>query len=113
MKKEKNKQRTRRLSIRLKLLIPSAILIILLCVIMGLNSYIRMKDGMVSLGVEQARMAASITEESIDGNQIASLRPGSETTTEYLDTLSTLKSLKKSCGIAYRYTLYTDGQKVY
>lgn len=101
MKKEKNKQRTRRLSIRLKLLIPSAILIILLCVIMGLNSYIRMKDGMVSLGVEQARMAASITEESIDGNQIASLRPGSETTTEYLGTLSTLKSLKKSCGIAY------------
>lgn len=113
MKKEKNKQRTRRLSIRLKLLIPSATLIILLCVIMGLNSYIRMKDSVVSLGVEQARMAASITEESIDGNQIASLRPGSETTTEYLDTLSTLKSLKKSCGIAYLYTLYTDGKKVY
>lgn len=113
MKKRNNKQRTRRLSIRLKLLIPSALLIILLCVIMGLNSYIRMKDSMVALGVEQARMAASITEESIDGNQIASLRPGSETTKEYLGTLSTLKALKKNCGIAYLYTLYADGENVY
>ena len=37
MKKEKNKQRTRRLSIRLKLLIPSAILIYTLVCYHGLK----------------------------------------------------------------------------
>ena len=52
------KERTRRLSIKFKILIPASILIIAICVVLGINAYQGIYDGMVSMGVEEAQMAA-------------------------------------------------------
>ena len=47
------KRKTRGLGIRTKILLPTTVMIILLCVIMGVNSYQRTKDGLIAMGVEQ------------------------------------------------------------
>ncbi len=50
------KTKVKKLSIRWKILIPSTILVIAMCAVIGLNSYNRIKTGMIQLGVEQARV---------------------------------------------------------
>lgn len=107
------KRKTRGIGIRTKILFPTSIAIILLCVIMGLNSYQRIKEGLVAMGVEEAQMAAVISTKVIDAGLIAELSAedvGSETYNTLLDAMF---GVKKDCGIQYLYTLYTDGNKVY
>lgn len=53
----KGKIRTRRLTIRAKILIPSIIIVVLVCGLMGYNSYTRFEKSMVRMGVEEADMA--------------------------------------------------------
>lgn len=80
---------------------------------MGLNSYQRIKEGLVAMGVEEAQMAAVISTKVIDAGLIAELSAedvGSETYNTLLDAMF---GVKKDCGIQYLYTLYTDGNKVY
>lgn len=52
----KGKIRTRRLTIRAKILIPSIIIVVLVCGLMGYNSYTRFEKSMVRMGVEEADM---------------------------------------------------------
>ena len=59
----KGKIRTRRLTIRAKILIPSIIIVVLVCGLMGYNSYTRFEKSMVRMGVEEADMAATIRSE--------------------------------------------------
>ncbi len=107
------KRRTRRMSIRVKILFPATLLIILLCVIMGVSSYIRLKDGLIAMGVEEARMAAVVSVKAVDGEELAKLKEGDEGSAQYQKQLSSLRSIRDDCGIKYLYTLYTDGNQVY
>lgn len=103
----------RGISIRAKILFPTSVLIILLCVVMGTNSYRRTKEGLVAMGVEEAKMAAIISTKVIDGEQVAELSAEKNESAEYKKLLESMFGLKKDCGIKYLYTLYTDGDKVY
>ena len=107
------KQKTRLLSIKLKILIPVSILILVVCVVMGVSAYSKINTGMVSLGVEEARMAAQVATNIIDGDIIKGLTPGCEGTEEYQSLLSSMRNVQQEFGIAYFYTLYTDGSTVY
>ena len=49
----KGKIRTRRLTIRAKILIPSIIIVVLVCGLMGYNSYTRFEKSMVRMGVRK------------------------------------------------------------
>ena len=102
------KIKVRRFSIRWKILIPSTILIILMCVVIGLNSYNRIKTGMIQLGVEEAQMAASIAGFVVDGDSLSQVGSGYEKTEEYQNNLTSLREIQSLCGIAYLYTLHTD-----
>lgn len=103
----------RGISIRAKILFPTSVVIILLCVVMGTNSYRRTKEGLVAMGVEEAQMAAIISTKVIDGEQVAELSAEKSETAEYKALLESMYGIKKDCGIKYLYTLYTDGDKVY
>lgn len=105
--------KTRGISIRTKILFPTSVLIILLCVIMGMNSYRRTKEGLVAMGVEEAQMAAVISTKVIDGEQVADLSAEKSESAEYKALRESMFEIKKDCGIKYLYTLYTDGDKVY
>lgn len=109
----KGKIRTRRLTIRAKILIPSIIIVVLVCGLMGYNSYTRFEESMVRMGVEEADMAATIVADSLDVNLVSEVTVGSEGTQVYQNLQGDLRKKQKACGIAFLYTLYTDGKKVY
>ncbi len=119
MKKEKTpktkkaaRTRTRKMGIRMKILLPVSGLILLICLTLGITSYQRISEGMIEMGVEEADMAASIALDSIDANMLASLQPGAELTSNYQTLLVRMRKTKETCGIAYLYTLYADGDTV-
>lgn len=109
----KGKIRARRLTIRAKFLIPSIIIVVLVCGLMGYNSYTRFEKSMVRMGVEEADMAATIVADSLDANLVYKVTVGSEGTQVYQNLQGDLRKKQKACGIAFLYTLYTDGKKVY
>lgn len=109
----KGKIRTRRLTIRAKILIRSIIIVVLVCGLMGYNSYTRFEKSMVRMGVEEADMAATIVADSLDANLVYKVTVGSEGTQVYQNLQGDLRKKQKACGIAFLYTLYTDGKKVY
>lgn len=109
----KGKIRTRRLTIRAKILIPSIIIVVLVCGLMGYNSYTRFEKSMVRMGVEEADMAATIVADSLDAKLVYKVTVGSEGTQVYQNLRGDLRKKQKACGIAFLYTLYTDGKKVY
>ena len=109
----KGKIRTRGLTIRAKILIPSIIIVVLVCGLMGYNSYTRFEESMVRMGVEEADMAATIVVDSLDANLLSEVTVGSEGTQVYQNLQGDLRKKQKACGIAFLYTLYTDGKKVY
>lgn len=57
------KEKTRKASIRVKILFPASLLVLLVCVILGISSYRSINAGMVEMGVEEAEMAARFTTE--------------------------------------------------
>ncbi|MCM1186551.1 MAG: hypothetical protein NC251_10500 [Lachnoclostridium sp.] len=107
------KRKTRRLSIQTKILLVTGIVTIALVLLMGTNFYLRMQEDMIGMAVEQAEVAARIAVGRIDGEAIASLQAGDENTEAYVTNLQALKQAKEACGVAFLYTLSTDGQKVY
>ena len=109
----KGKLRTRRLTIRAKILIPSIIIVVLVCGLMGYNSYTRFEKSMVRMGVEEADMAATIVADSLDAKLVYKVTVGSEGTQVYQNLQGDLRKKQKACGIAFLYTVYTDGKKVY
>lgn len=109
----KGKIRTRRLTIRAKILIPSIIIVVLVCGLMGYNSYTRFEKSMVRMGVEEADMAATIVADSLDAKLVYKVTVGSESMQVYQNLQGDLRKKQKACGIAFLYTLYTDGKKVY
>lgn len=107
------KRKTRGLSIGIKIVAPVGMLIILVCMVIGFNSYLRMKEGFVEQGVDSASVAAGIALNEIDGSRISDLNEKGEQSDYYDDLISDLRKVKDTCGIAFLYVLNTDGNKVY
>ena len=107
------RQKTRGLGIKFKILLPTIVVILATCLVLGFNSYTQIKNGMVAMGVEQAEMASAIAVLAVDSDKVDGLMPGDEDTSEYQAVLKALRDVQETCGIAYLYTLYTDGSKVY
>ncbi len=107
------KQKTRKMGIQLKIMLPTVLVLMLACLFMGGSSYVQISNGMVEVGVEQAEMAADIAVAMVDGDKLIGLEPGDEGTANYQAVLASLRSIQETCGIEFLYTLYTDGTKVY
>lgn len=108
-----NKRKTRGFGIRTKILFPTSMVIALLCVVMGVNSYLRTKEGLIAMGVEEAQMAAVISTKTIDAEQVSEMSAENVDSEAYEALFETMLEVKKDCGIKYLYTLYTDGNNVY
>lgn len=107
------KQKTRKMSVRMKILFSTSVLIMIICVALGSAAFRRIKESMISMGVEEADMAATIALKVIDGDLVSGIEPGDEESEEYQRLLASMRDIQNSCGIAFLYTLYTDGSKVY
>lgn len=113
MDKKARKTRTRRMSIKAKILLSTSIMVIFASLIMGYNSYTRINESMVELGIQEADMAASMTLSSLNPEVIAGLHENSQDTDGYKDVQDQLRKMQSTCKIAFLYTLYTDGNNVY
>lgn len=107
------KNKTRKMGIRNKIVLPATVIIVALCIVMGVNSYKSTESGLIEMGVEEARMAAVISTKVIDAEKLAALAPGSEDGAEYAEVLAAMAGVRDDCGIRFLYTLYTDGSQVY
>lgn len=106
-------RKMRGIGIRPKILLPASVVVILLCVIMGWNSYQRFQEAMIEMGVEEAQMAAVISTKVIDADQVAQMSAEKEGSAEYAAIWDAMYNIKEECGIKYLYTLFTDGSNVY
>ena len=107
------KQKTRRLSIRMKILLPTSVILLIVCVALGLVGYSSSHEGMIAMGVEEAQMAARIALNSADGDAIGRLEPGCEDTQNYQDVLAALREVQEEYNILYLYTVYAEGTSLY
>ena len=65
------------------------------------------------MGVDQAQMAAQVAMDVVDVKILEQLEPGCEDTVQYQTLLANLREVQEEYGIAYLYTMYTDGSTVY
>ena len=112
MKKSSNK-RTRKFSIRVKILLVTSVLMIVVVLLLGMSFYNRMNNSMVEKGIEQAEAAAAMAIKQVSGAEIASLKEGAESTVAYKKNFNALMVIKEEGGVAFLYTLSTDGKQVY
>lgn len=107
------KQKTRRMSISIKILLPASVLILIICMMTGFLAYVSIKSGMTAMGIEEAEMAAKVAVDVVDSELVSKLVPGCESTEEYQQLLSDLRGVQENLGIEYLYTLYAEGGKIY
>jgi len=108
------KQKTRKLGIKNKILIPVLVIILIVTGAMGVMMYLIGEAAYVEAGVEQSHMAARMASTMIDGGQIAKCKAGSAGTEVYETQLEQLRDIKNVGGILYMYTIYEeDGQLYY
>lgn len=111
--KRMKQEKPRKMSIRLKILVPATVLLVAVCALLGYNSYSRFQENLLDMGVEEAVMAAGVTLSSLDGDVVAMLKKGSESSPEYTQVQDYLRKMQKQCGIAFLYTVYADGSNLY
>ena len=107
------KQKVRKISIRLKLLVPVGAIILIICSLLSLFSYNTIQEEMISMARKQAQSVAEMTVVTLDGTKIAGVKPGDEYSPNYLQQKDMMITMQEYSGIKYMYTLYTDGEKVY
>ncbi len=109
------KQKVRKLSIRAKLMIPMGIIIAIVCTFLSVFAYNTAETEMMKLAQSEAQTVASIAANSVDARVLGLIRPGDETTVNYLSQKNALIKMQEATAgsIKYVYTLYSDGETVY
>ncbi len=107
------KRKVRKFSIRVKLLLPTAVIVAVLAVVMGVTAYMQLSTGLVNAGVSQANMAANIAVNAIDADTLETIEPGQESSKEYNSIYNIMINNRNTCGIKYLYTLYAKDDVVY
>lgn len=112
--KKIQKQKVRKLSIWAKLLVPVVVVVLGVCVLLSLFSYMTLQEEMIKMGQVQAQTVASLTAGNLDASTIKKIRePGMETSPEYKAQQAILINAQEKGNVLYIYTLYTDGNKLY
>lgn len=107
------KHKTRKMSIKIKILAPVVVLLLFICLAMGASAYSNIRKGMIQIGGQQADMVASMAVDSVGGIFVAAIDENSYDSAEYNLVLLSLQNIQELCEIKYLYTLYTDGSTVY
>ena len=107
------KQKTRKLNIRNKILLPVAAIILVICIFLGAVAFIIADWAMIQTGTEKSHLAASIASEMIDGAKVGQINGESAGTALYQEELANLREIKATCGILYMYTIYEENGQLY
>lgn len=107
-------QKVRKRSIRWKLLLPVATVIVVVCSLLSAFAYMTVQEEMIAMGQLQAKTVASLAEANLDADVITQItKPGMEETDLYKSQQEVLIHVQERGNVLYIYTLYTDGETVY
>ena len=106
------KQKTRKLSIRTKLLIIMGLIMIAVVVLLGFTISKTTKAHLIDLAGQQAHSSAAMALEAIDADAHSALKVGDESSEAYNNMCDELIEIQKACGVKYIFTLTTDGTTV-
>lgn len=107
------RHKTRKLSIRAKVIVPTAVMVAVICCCMALLFKSRMERDMISTGAEMAVYIGNLAEDKINGNLLERLEIGGEPSATYKALSNAMTETIKGSSIRYMYTLYTENGKVY
>ena len=107
------KQKVRKLSIRLKLLIPVGLIVLIICSVLGVTSYNALQQTVLSMAMTEAGNIAQVTADAMDANALGNMKVGDEKLPYYGTQMKVLKDMMLTFDVKYLYTLYTDGENVY
>lgn len=114
MKQNMQKKKTRKLSIRGKILIPCLILNLVACVAIGMSLYGRAKKELIAAAQSGAGFAAQVAADNLDVDVLETLGSGDEETEAYQKIFREMNELRKNSPILYLYTMAeNDGKYVY
>lgn len=107
------KQKTRKMGMRTKILIPTACILLLIMVLIGYFSLNVLKSHMTENGSEEALLVAKVSAEMLDGSSMNKLiLDPSEDSKVYKKSVNTMVYLQETCGIQNIYTLYAKGESL-
>ena len=108
----KNKKtKVRKLGIAAKILLPATLVLIITCGIIGLQSYMSSKKGMVNLGRKTSETVARAASTSVDRNTLKMIVDGKAGSTLQQTFHQSLIGLQSKYDVTYIYALYKDGDK--
>ncbi|MBP3338018.1 MAG: methyl-accepting chemotaxis protein [Lachnospiraceae bacterium] len=107
------KRKVRKMSILVKLLVPTSLMVILVAILMGLSAYMQLSDSLVAAGVDEAEMAADMAVGAISGKDVEKIPEAGDGSAAYSNTLNQLRNIQDLSGIKYLYVLYEEDGKLY
>lgn len=107
------RHKTRKLSIRTKVLVPTAVMVAVICCCLAVLFKSRMESDMISTGAEMAVYVGNLAEDNMNGKLVAGLDPGEEDSASYMAVANAMDKAKKGSAVKFMYTLYSDGSKAY
>ncbi|MBQ7360271.1 MAG: methyl-accepting chemotaxis protein [Lachnospiraceae bacterium] len=107
------KQKTRRMGVRSKILLPVLVIVLLVSVGLGTVMYNTGQSAYIRAGGEKVHLAADIATSLVAGNAVNRCKGDCADTIVYQETLEDLREIRESCGILYMYTIYEEDGKLY
>ena len=108
----KNKKaKVRKLGIAAKILLPATLVLIITCGIIGAQSYMSSRKGMVNLGRKTSETVARAATSSVDCNTLKMIVDGKAGSTLQQTFHQSLIGLQSKYDVTYIYALYKDGDK--
>lgn len=108
-----NGKRTRKISIRFKLMLPVTAIMLIMALVLGIMGNRAVLNGMSQLGGEEAVMAAKAAANVVDGDELERLYESGGTGDSYERIRLAMDAVRRELGVLYMYTLYEDGGKIY
>ena len=107
--KKNFKQKVRKLSIWWKLLVPTNVVVVLLCVTLSMFANNTLEEEMIKMGQVQSQTVAALAAVNLDADVIAQLtEPGMESTDLYKAQQQVLINIQEKGNVLYIYTLFTE-----
>ncbi len=101
------------MSIRNKIIFPTIIINVLICIITALLFCSVMQKELVAVGAQDALYVANKASVEIDGSIVEKLKVGGEESAAYRRIFAALEDAQAGAAVAAMHTLYTDGETVY
>lgn len=107
------KKKRLRMKISTKLLLPTFLLMIFMCFLLGLNLLIRMRNSLLDVGKEQAKSSVAVATAYVDGGLLKSIKSGTETTKAYELVWKDMNEISQILNMKSFVTLYVENDTIY